>query len=92
MQMRPYLDDENLLSNVRAALKKHSELSGLDILVKIRNGEAFLRGMLENKDQRRRILTTVRGVHGVRSIKEELKVVETQPRSLNGMGAVPVVG
>ena len=92
MQIQPYRDDESLLDNIRAALKKHSELSGLDIFVNIKNGEAFLRGTLENKDQRRRILTTVRGVHGVRTIREELKVAEAQSRLLNGMKTLPAVG
>lgn len=80
MQTQQGNEDKKLLANIHAALKKHGELDSAQYSVSVKKGEVMLRGLLDNKDQRRRILTTVRGVHGVKNIREELKVAERPGR------------
>jgi len=68
--------DADLLSQIRANLKKESlgDLSGLRINIK--DGDVTLSGPVQTQEQAQKIVTLVRSITGVKNVTNNLKVQE----------------
>ena len=69
--------DEAISGRVRQALAMDTRISGLPIGVRVSNGDVFLKGAVESRDQVEVMHFIVLGIPGVRHVNvEELNVRE----------------
>ena len=69
-----YLDDSVITTKVKAAIFDESDLKTLDISVKTVKGVVELSGLVSSKAEVSKATEVARGVIGVKSVKNELKV------------------
>lgn len=68
------VDDGIITSKVKAALLADVNIKSLDIAVVTRKDEVQLSGFVDNQSQIDRAIETVRGVEGVRSVRNEMSI------------------
>ena len=66
--------DERILEEVCEILTHHGEIDASQMDVDVRNGEVYLRGMVDSGYTRRLTEEIVEGVPGVRDVRNELRV------------------
>jgi len=69
-----YADDVTITSKVKAALLQDIYVGGLDIEVKTHQGHVQLGGFAPDEDQRRRAEALARGIRGVKSVENNIRV------------------
>ncbi|HYE35454.1 BON domain-containing protein [Methylocaldum sp.] len=67
-------DDVTITSKVKAALLQDIYVGGLDVEVQTRQGHVQLGGFVADEDQRRRAESVARGVRGVKSVENNIRV------------------
>jgi len=69
-----FLDDSVITTKVKAAIFNEPDLKTLDISVKTVKGEVELSGLVSSKSDVSKAAEVARGVIGVKSVRNELKV------------------
>ena len=75
-----YLDDASIGTRVKTALLADSTTDGLDIEVETFRGQVQLIGFAETDEERRRATEIARGIEGVVSVDNDLKVTNQGSR------------
>ena len=68
--------DEALASRVREALMTDKRLSGLPVGIRVSNGDAFLKGLVDSVEQLDAVQFVVSGIAGIRHV--DLSEVEVR--------------
>lgn len=74
-------DDVTIASRVKAALLQDIYVGGLGIEVQSHGGHVQLGGVVPDKDQRRHAEAIARGVRGVKSVENNIRVREKREES-----------
>jgi len=69
-----YIDDAALTTKVKAALVADKEVSALSVNVETFRGVVQLSGFADNQREISRAVSVARGVKGVKSVKNDLRV------------------
>ncbi len=69
-----YVDDVAITAKVKAALVADKEVSALDVNVETARGVVQLAGFADNQREISRAVSVARGVRGVKSVKNDLRV------------------
>jgi osmotically-inducible protein OsmY len=69
-----YIDDAAITTKVKAALVADKEVSALDVKVETFRGVVQLSGFADNQREISRAVSVSRGVKGVRSVKNDMRV------------------
>ncbi|MCG3460770.1 BON domain-containing protein [Xenorhabdus bovienii] len=69
-----YVSDSSITAQVKADLLKTKGLDSNDISVKTEKGVVYLSGFVKNTYQAKKVAKIVHKVHGVKSVKNTLKV------------------
>lgn len=71
------IQDEALAGTVRNAIAQDKRIGGQAIAVRVAQGEAFLKGIVDTEEQQELAVMVARGVPGVRAVNaDELRVRE----------------
>jgi hyperosmotically inducible periplasmic protein len=73
------VDDGRILATTKAALMNDPEIKGSSIDVDVNRGEVTLTGTARSERERDKIMKTVWGVNGVKSVKTNLQVKAPNP-------------
>ncbi len=66
--------NERILEDVNERLTRHGDIDATDIEVRVENGEVWLTGMVENRQQKRLAEDVADSVAGVRDVHNELRI------------------
>lgn len=69
-----YVDDVTITTKVKAELLDSSKVDGLDVNVDVNNGRVTLTGWASSATERSRATSLARGVEGVRSVDNQIKI------------------
>jgi hyperosmotically inducible periplasmic protein len=69
-----YVDDKVVSAKVKAALLKDPDVKGLQVNVETFNGVVQLSGFVDKPEQISRAVDVAKGVEGVKSVKNAMKV------------------
>lgn len=69
-----YLDDSAVTTKVKSELLAAKDIKSTDISVETTHGVVLLTGEIDSKEQSERVTTIVRGIEGVKSVKNDLVV------------------
>ena len=69
-----YIDDTAITTKVKAALVADKEVSALSVNVETYRGVVQLSGFADNQSEISRAVSVARGVKGVKSVKNDLRV------------------
>jgi osmotically-inducible protein OsmY len=72
-------DDTAILTKTKAALMKDPEIKGSSIDVDVQRGQVTLTGVVRSERERKKVLETVWGVNGVKSVQTDLQVKPPNP-------------
>ncbi len=75
---RVVVDDAGILFNVKRQLFKDKEVSGFTVHVQVVDGKVYLQGVVANASQRLRAATVAKGVKGVTSVVNLLRIRKDQ--------------
>lgn len=71
------IQDEALTGKVRNAIAQDKRIGGQAIAVRVAEGEAFLKGIVDTDEQKSIVLMVAQGIPGIRGINaDELRVRE----------------
>ena len=71
------IQDEALAGRVKDSIAQDKRIGGQAIAVRVAEGEVFLKGIVDNEDQRELAKLVARGIAGVRQVfVDELRVRE----------------
>lgn len=72
---------DQLIKKVKEALHKHADaIKGAEIFVSADDSGITLKGVVDTKRERDKAMEIVRGVAGVKAVKQEFKVLSEQKR------------
>jgi hyperosmotically inducible protein len=74
VQAGKYVDDAWITAKARASLLKDEGVKGLDVNVETRHGTVLLSGWVKNPAQIARAEQIVRGIEGVKDVKNALQI------------------
>jgi osmotically-inducible protein OsmY len=69
-----YVDDKAVSAKVKAALLKDPDVKGLQVNVETYNGVVQLSGFVDEPEQASRAVEVAKGIEGVKSVKNAMKV------------------
>ncbi|MBA4374293.1 MAG: transporter [Thermodesulfovibrio sp.] len=69
-----YIDDSTITTKVNAAIVKDPDAQYFKIDVTTTKGDVVLQGFVNNRDTEARLVTKVREIRGVKSVKSLLKI------------------
>lgn len=69
-----------LAARVRAALKSHAETAGVEVEIRAEDGRIALVGTVGRRDELEAALAVARAVEGVRSVVDDVRVIDAPPR------------
>lgn len=72
-------DDTAVLAKAKAALVNDPDIHGSSIDVDVQRGAVTLTGVVRSEAERKKVLETVWGVKGVKSVQTDLKVQPPNP-------------
>jgi len=72
-------DDTSVLAKTKAALVNDPDIKGSSIDVDVNRGAVTLTGVVRSEAERKKVLETVWGVKGVKSVQTDLKVQAPNP-------------
>jgi hyperosmotically inducible protein len=72
-------DDASVLAKTKTALVNDPEIKGSSIDVDVNRGAVTLTGVVRSEAERKKVLETVWGVKGVKSVQTDLKVQAPKP-------------
>lgn len=72
-------DDTSVLAKTKAALVNDPDIHGSSIDVDVLRGQVTLTGVVRSEAERKKVLETVWGIKGVRSVQTDLKVKPANP-------------
>ncbi len=73
------LQDLTLIAQIEKKLFRNSELSAYSFQISSTNGEVRLSGSVGSEQEKKRALRIAQSISGVRSVSNEIEVVQVQP-------------
>jgi hyperosmotically inducible periplasmic protein len=74
-----YVDDTTLTARAKAALIKDSNVKSSDFTVQVYQGNVTLTGVASSPAEAKRAEADIRGIEGVKSVKNDVRVAEANP-------------
>ena len=72
-------DDTAVLAKTKAALVNDPDIKGSNIDVDVLRGQVTLTGVVRSEEERKKVLETVWGVKGVKSVQTDIQVKAPNP-------------
>jgi hyperosmotically inducible periplasmic protein len=72
-------DDTAVLAKTKAALVNDPDIKGSNIDVDVNRGAVTLTGVVRSEAERKKVLETVWGVKGVKSVQTDLQIKPANP-------------
>jgi hyperosmotically inducible protein len=73
------VDDTRILAEAKGALVKDPEIKSSGIDVDVDRGAVTLKGQVRSEREKQKVLATVWGVKGVKSVQTDIKIVPPNP-------------
>jgi hyperosmotically inducible protein len=73
------VDDARILATAKGALVKDPEIKGSSVDVDVNRGEVTLTGVARSEREKKKIVETVWGVNGVKSVRSNIEIKEPKP-------------
>ena len=74
-----YVDDTTLSARAKAALVKDSAVKASDFTVQVYQGNVTLTGVASSPAEAKRAEADIKAIEGVKSVKNDVRVAETNP-------------
>ena len=72
-------DDTAVLAKTKAALVNDPDIKGSNIDVDVLRGQVTLTGVVRSEEERKKVLDTVWGVKGVKSVQTDIQIKAPNP-------------
>jgi hyperosmotically inducible protein len=76
-----YVDDTTLKARAKAALIKDKEVRSSDFGIEVYQGNVTLTGVAKNPQEAKRAERDIRGIPGVKSVKNDVRIAQTDTNS-----------